>query len=775
MRRALGILVRSSSSETATRGSLAPEGEVRPRLWALMNLPQPVDPRAMRVACTVLLVTYATIALVRYETGKGEFLMLRLAVCGYAVLGILLSRRVTWYLLRGYTAILALLLPLQAAYIDGMLGNHLSELAISALATFVPLVFLQTAFDFVVVDLALVIGHALVLWMVPEPAVPHSVVALVLGGALATGTSAGFVTLLYRVRWVHTVQQLERALAVSAEWESCYEAASLASGQILYDWTPSTHTVRYGGAYERILGYTTEEMNGGVGRWLELVHPDDRPDYRAASKRSLTAKAPYRGEYRVQRKDGTYIVVEDNGHFVLDDAGEIVRLVGFIADITERKHIEAFRAAEAETSAALARVGRELISSLETPVLLDRLCRLTTEVLGCEVSQTWLWDPGNDVYLPISGYGLPEDEWQALRLVRVPSGPSTPLIARLEAEEIVQVAAASTRHPVTASLLAHYGVSPVLCVALRRGGEIIGIQSAGYRQTSERKAQEFTPQQMRIALGIAQLASLGLANARLFEELERASRLKSEFVSTMSHELRTPLNVILGYVDMLTDGGLGDEQRRILGRIRQSGLELLEMVEATLNLNRIAAGKDLPTFEPVALDELVEELRGEYDALPRATGVRLTLEAEPGLLLETDRRKLKIVLKNLVGNALKFTSEGEIALACASDGTRCVCTVRDTGIGIAAEHLPQIFEMFRQVDSSDARRFGGAGLGLYIVKSLLAQLGGEITVESTPGRGSTFHLTLPLAAPSAARAPDDPYAPVAKWNSSRTILPSFTV
>jgi two-component system sensor histidine kinase EvgS len=287
-------------------------------------------------------------------------------------------------------------------------------------------------------------------------------------------------------------------------------------------------------------------------------------------------------------------------------------------------------------------------------------------------------------------------------------------------------------------MLAHYGVRVALCVALRRGDTIVGIHAAGYR-----RAREFSPAQERLARSIAQLASMALTNATLFEELERAGRLKSEFVSTMSHELRTPLNVILGYTDMLTDHVRSDEQRGLLARVRQSSVELLEMIDATLSLNRLAAGTDVPRIEAMSLAGLWEDLRAEFDALPRPAAVGLRWEPAGETVLQTDRRRLKIVVKNLVGNALKFTSTGEIVVGCQATPTGAVISVRDTGIGIPPEHVPHIFEMFRQVDSSDTRSYSGAGLGLYIVRQLVDQLGGTIAVDTAPGRGSTFRVTLP--------------------------------
>lgn len=698
----------------------------------------------MRIACAIFFVAYAIIAVARYRQAPG-FFWLRVLICLYAALGVWLAgRRAAWTLTRAYTIGLALLLPLQAAYVDGMLGNHAAEVGISALATFCPLVFLQATLDLLLVVPVLVVGHAIVLAIVPPPAIPLVSVAVMLGGGITSGAITGLVTILYRRRWGESLAQLEEALSASAEWRNRYEAAILASGQLLYDWDPRTNEVRYGGAVEAMLGRTAEELAGDLTRWIALVHPDDVAAFEDEVQRVLREKTDFHKRFRLRRKDGTYVLVEDKGHFVLDEQGEIVRMIGFVADITERTRIEEERAAEAATSAALARVGCELISSLETPVLLERLCRITAEVLDCDFSTTWLRKPDEGVYTAIAGFGLNDEQWHSMQTLRLPGDSEAPLFRRLSEDGLAQVTRNDPTYTVVASVLEHYGARATLCIAIRRGQELVGTHSAGYAADRD----HFTPTQERIARGIGQLASMALTNATLVEELERAGRLKSEFVSTMSHELRTPLNVILGYTDILEDDALTKDQHALLGRVRQSSLELLEMIEATLNVSRLAGGKDVPQIEPLQLAALWEELDTEFDALPRASGVALRWAPVGETVLRTDRRKLKLIVKNLIGNALKFTPAGEVAVDCTRGADSVAVTVRDTGIGIAAEHLPYIFEMFRQVDSSDARSYSGLGLGLYIVRQLVDQLGGTIEVESTPGLGSTFRVRLP-AAPAA--------------------------
>ena len=682
-------------------------------LWRDLNVPLLADPRAMRIACTVFLVAYGIIAIVRYHESQ-VFFWLRFVVCAYAASGIWLSRRVTRVSIRAYTIGLGLLLPLQAAYIDGMLGNHLPEVALTALATFVPLAFMHTGIDLVIVVIAVAAGHVAVLSVVPPPAVPYETIAFMLGGALAAGAAAGLQTLIYRGRWAESI-------AASAEWKNRYETAILASGQLLYDWDPSNDDVRFAGASERMLGYAADEIAGPLARWNALVHPDDLPGFSREVDHVLADRVPFDMSYRVRRKDGVYVIVESHGNFVTNDRGGIARMIGFLTDVTERRRVETERTEGAAVSAALARVGRELISSLETPVLLERLCLLTTEVLECDFSATWLRNVEENVYTAIASYGFEPEQLEAMKLLRLPADSEGTLFRKLMADDLVHVTRDSSTYTVVATVLTYYGLESVLCVAIRRAGEIVAVHAAGHYAGVER----FTAAHESMALGIARLASMALTNATLVEELERASRLKSEFVSTMSHELRTPLNVILGYTDMLADELVTEQQRGLLGRVRESSLELLEMVEATLDLNRLATGQDPPRIEPLPLASLWDDLRTEYEALPRTADVTLRWEDVGATVLHTDRRKLKMILKNLVGNARKFTPRGEIVVGCERRDDGTVISVRDTGIGIPAEHLPRIFDMFRQVDSSDRRSYGGAGLGLYIVHQLVAQLGGD--------------------------------------------------
>ncbi len=411
---------------------------------------------------------------------------------------------------------------------------------------------------------------------------------------------------------------------------------------------------------------------------------------------------------------------------------------------------------EMQMSTVLAHVGRELMSCTDPTELLARTCQLTAQALRCDHSVTWLRRGDDDDFRPVTADGLPGAPWEILGSVVLPRAAVATLLADLAERETVRIETSGERHPLVGALLARSGIRCAVVTALHRGEQVVGLQMSGHRD----RAGEIAAHDERVAIGIAQLSSMALMNARVVEELERASQLKSEFVSTMSHELRTPLNIIIGYTDMLRDATTPEEQAPLLSQVRKASHELLELIDGTLNLNRLAAGGDVARFAPVVLAELWRELGDDFAALPSRAEVALRFVAPDELDVHTDRRKLKIVLKNLIGNALKFTAAGEVAVGCEPVGDQCRITVRDTGIGISAEALPHVFEMFRQADSSETRSYGGAGLGLYIVKSLLTQIGGQVQAESAPGQGSIFTVVLPLRQPEeGAVAADEASAP----------------
>ncbi|MEJ7928853.1 ATP-binding protein [Ramlibacter sp. AN1015] len=238
---------------------------------------------------------------------------------------------------------------------------------------------------------------------------------------------------------------------------------------------------------------------------------------------------------------------------------------------------------------------------------------------------------------------------------------------------------------------------------------------------------------------------------QLLNALRRSSAARSQFFSAMSHEIRTPMTGVLGLADLLASEPLQPRQQQYVSAIRASGQHLLSVINDILDFSRIESGKLPLEVLPFSILEVLEQVRSLMHPLAVERGLSLRLELDPHLppAVLGDPTRLRQVLINLAGNAVKFTPQGEVVLSASAEpapskGIRLHLAVRDTGIGIETDKLGELFQPFSQVEQSTARRFGGTGLGLAICKRLIDAMGGSITVESVPGRGSTFRVDLPL-------------------------------
>lgn len=244
-----------------------------------------------------------------------------------------------------------------------------------------------------------------------------------------------------------------------------------------------------------------------------------------------------------------------------------------------------------------------------------------------------------------------------------------------------------------------------------------------------------------------QLAERELRKAK--DITEATIRAREEFLATMSHELRTPLSIVLGYTDLLEDGefgGLTEQQFDVLKRVKKNAGNLLSLIDALLDASHLQIGRSSVSLTEVRLGELLEEVWEETQDLRELSPLEFTYDVQQAeTVLHTDVDKIKIVLRNLLNNARKFTDHGQVILRGRQRDDGVEICVADTGIGMEKEEIPFIFQPFRKVGNPETQRRGGAGLGLYVVKNFLELLRGTITVESEIGRGSTFRIWLPLA------------------------------
>jgi signal transduction histidine kinase len=418
-------------------------------------------------------------------------------------------------------------------------------------------------------------------------------------------------------------------------------------------------------------------------------------------------------------------------------------IAGQVALALETAQLYRAQREEGRVSAALARVGHELISSLDTPVLIDRLCGLTTEVLGCDLGDTFLWRPEENAYVLAAGYGDTPERLEMRRAVAIPQDVIGEFLGWLEHEEVIATDLLTVREHPLGQMAIQMGITQTLHIVLRRGCDLLGFHVAAYRGRKE----PFSVEQQRIARGIAQLAAMALENARLVEALASADRFKADFLASMSHELRTPLNVFIGYSGLLLDGAFGRlnaEQADTIERMDREARELLSMIQTTLDLSRYEA-RGIPLIvSETDVAGLIEEISSEITTLHRKGEVGVEWHVAPNLpVLRTDVVKLKMIVKNLLDNALKFTERGRVGIAVTSVDEGVEFCVTDTGIGIPRDALQQIFEPFGRGVHATGREYGGVGLGLYIVRRLLEALGGRIRTESELGCGSTFCVWVP--------------------------------
>jgi signal transduction histidine kinase len=253
-----------------------------------------------------------------------------------------------------------------------------------------------------------------------------------------------------------------------------------------------------------------------------------------------------------------------------------------------------------------------------------------------------------------------------------------------------------------------------------------------------------------------------------YAKLKELDRLKSNFLATMSHELRTPLTSVIGYSEMMLEGlggPLTSEQREYLGIIMEKGENLLQLITSILDISKIEAGRVRLVLSEVDAAQLMRDAVATVLPLARKKGLKVV--CEPGQIprFQADRDKVRQCLVNLCSNAVKFTPAGGSITVAAErmPEDRIAIHVTDTGIGISDEHVNRVFDVFYQVDGSSTREYGGAGLGLAIVKSFVEAHGGEVSVHSAPGSGSTFSVVLPIKPPpSPALTPTGPMPAVGR-------------
>jgi PAS domain S-box-containing protein len=507
---------------------------------------------------------------------------------------------------------------------------------------------------------------------------------------------------------------------------------------IIQSWNP---------AAERMFGYTSAEA---VGRSIRMIIPPDLQDEEDMVLGRIRAGLPVSHyETRRLRKDGTDVMISLTVSPMFDDAGRVIGASKIARDITGRARHEAAVREQAEIARRVSEVGAVVASSLDRATIVQKVTDIATSLTQAAFGAFFynVTDPkSGNAFMLYTLSGAAKEAFAAF-----PHPRATEIFApTFHGEGIVRLADVTSdprygRNPPFRGMPdGHLPVRSYLAVPVKAaGGQVLGGLFFGHP-----KAGVFTEQHEQLAGGVAGWAALSLENARLYDEAREADRLKDEFLAVLSHELRTPLNAIVGYARLLRGNILtGDKAARGLETLERNASSLTQIVEDVLDVSRIVEGKIRLDVQAVELPLVVHNAVATVQPAADAKGVRLQTVVDPRVgPVSGDPDRLQQVIWNLLANAVKFTPKGgrvQVRLERANSHVEIV--VSDTGIGIAADFLPHVFERFRQADAGTTRNAGGLGLGLSIVRHIVEMHGGTVAVESEgEGRGATFRIRMPL-------------------------------
>ncbi|HWP57548.1 MAG TPA: PAS domain S-box protein [Candidatus Acidoferrales bacterium] len=537
---------------------------------------------------------------------------------------------------------------------------------------------------------------------------------------------------------------------------------------------------------ERILGYPKERWLEDAGFWADHIHPEDRDWAVRFCAQSTQEKRPHRFEYRMIAADGRVVWLSDIITVITED-DRPAKLRGVMIDITERKQAEARARLNHERVLALHEIGMATSSSLDLETVLETLMQKIAALLPYSAVQVWLKSRETGRLERSTCLHIDKKAWLERNLAEVPYLVRTAVETK---RYVVSSNVQTDPRVLDPGFYRKEGIVSYLGVPLVAKEEALGVLVLLTRQE-----HEFSSEEIEFLGALASQAALAIQNSELYSrtrqqavELEKANREINDFTAMIAHDLRSPLINMIAVAQMMADGLFGpvnDEQKKWLERTVGSGRQLIELIGDFLDVSKLEAGHIELALEEVQVDRLLHAALDSYHLLAQEKRIALKSEIGPALPpIRADRRRLEQVLHNLLSNALKFTPAGGTVTVSArireaglakrispeensrdtSDDLRAPnheprattdveFSVSDTGIGIPADEIGQLFEKYKQTTSGKTSEHKGTGLGLVICKMIVEAHGGKIWVESEEGKGSTFTFTLPASPVEAGIAP----------------------
>ncbi len=605
--------------------------------------------------------------------------------------------------------------------------------------------------------LAMGAAIALLLWAALQSR-PHA--ALILPVPLLLSLALGFDVMATSER-----ERRYRQLAASEERQAL--AIELV-GEALWDWDVSSGELDMSPSWYAMLGYAPGEVEAGVKAWLAVAHPEDRARMAVAIERLRGGDplAIFEQEYRALTKTGEVRWLRSRGKIIEhDEQGHARRVIGLDRDITPRKTTERMLLERGRTLERLNRMSAAISAELDRDRLAQLIVDAATELTGAAYGAFFHSATGEGVDFKLYTLaGAPTGAFAGFPPLRETAlfAPTFRGEGVIRCDDVTKDPRYGGNRPYDGLPPGHLPVLSYLAApVIARSGSVVGCILFGHPEPAV-----FDETAEDLVAGIAAQASIALENASLYREAQReveerrraeavasaAARAKAEFLAAMSHEIRTPMTSVIGMADLLAAAALPEKEASYVQAIRTSGRHLLSIIDDVLDFSRIEAGRlELERID-FTIAQLLEEVRSLMTPQATEHGLKLTCEVADDLppVVKGDPMRLKQMILNLVGNALKFTHEGGVVIRVGShpDGegrlARFRFEVQDSGIGIPADRQAELFQAFMQADRSTARRYGGSGLGLAICARLIRAMDGEIGVESEAGQGSLFWFELPL-------------------------------